>query len=364
MQIDFHHAATYVIARLAGFGHREAETVAYCAQYVDDATNTGTIYFGSGAMYTRICSAHKMVDPRNFEKQANHHVWIPFHFLPGNGRKRAGENPQGSFIEKIICKPNSYIAQDMVRACIEDRDALYGLHRLGVTMHVFADTWAHQQFAGVTHRANNVRALDDQDNPDPGFLGKLIDLFEDKVDQVSGGFVQDVLPLGHGGALTYPDLPYLKWKYRDYKGEIVQRNNAEIFSEAADEMCKAMQRYRTGEAQADVPGLTQESRGKIKEQMEAFRDEDGEDRHRKWLDTIRAGDFGFPPVRLDYRAKGAGSWKHQAVGTRRVHDRKNDTLTYHPSFLSSDWKLFHDAVLAHRFTVIHNILPRYGICAA
>ena len=93
MQIDFHHTATYVTARSAGFGHRKADTVAYAAQYVDDAINSGTLRFHNGAMYTRISSAHKMLDYRNFEKLANHHVWIPFHFLPGNGGKKAGENP-------------------------------------------------------------------------------------------------------------------------------------------------------------------------------------------------------------------------------------------------------------------------------
>jgi nucleoside 2-deoxyribosyltransferase len=71
MQIDFHHAVTYVVARLAGFGHREAEVVAYCAQYVDDATNTGEIIFENGAMYSRICSAHKMLDYRNFDELAS-----------------------------------------------------------------------------------------------------------------------------------------------------------------------------------------------------------------------------------------------------------------------------------------------------
>ena len=85
MQIDFHHTVTYVAARAAGFGHREGETIAYCAQYVDDAVNSGTIRFLNGAMYSRISSAHKMLDYRNFEKLANHHVWLPFHFLPGNG---------------------------------------------------------------------------------------------------------------------------------------------------------------------------------------------------------------------------------------------------------------------------------------
>lgn len=29
-----------------------------------------------------------------------------------------------------------------------------------------------------------------------------------------------------------------------------------------------------------------------------------------------------------------------------------------------DWKLFHDALLARWFAVIHDILPQYGICAA
>ena len=84
MQIDFHHGVTYVVARSAGLGHREAETVAYCSQYVDDATNSGVVHFDNGAMYSRISSAHKALDYRNFDKLANHHVWIPFHFT---GRK-------------------------------------------------------------------------------------------------------------------------------------------------------------------------------------------------------------------------------------------------------------------------------------
>jgi len=93
MQIDFHHAVTYVVARLAGFGHREADVVAYCAQYVDDAINDGEIIFDSGAMYSRICSAHKGLDYRHFDVLASRRVWVPFHFLPANGGKKAGENP-------------------------------------------------------------------------------------------------------------------------------------------------------------------------------------------------------------------------------------------------------------------------------
>ena len=141
MQIDFHHAATYVIARYAGFGHNEAGIVAYCAQYVDDATNNGTIKFHNGAMYSRISSAHKSLDYRHFDKLASHHVWIPFHFLPGNGGKRAGENPSDDFIDKIVCTPNSHVARDMVRECIIEKEKLYGLHRRDHQGRDQADQW-------------------------------------------------------------------------------------------------------------------------------------------------------------------------------------------------------------------------------
>ena len=103
MQIDGHHTLTYIVARLAGFNHNQASNIAYSAQYVDDATNSGTIHFKNGAMYTRISSAHKMLDYRNTDELANHQVWIPFHFLPGNAGKPAGENPEGSFITKLVC---------------------------------------------------------------------------------------------------------------------------------------------------------------------------------------------------------------------------------------------------------------------
>jgi hypothetical protein len=144
MQIDFHHATTYVAARLAGFPRDSADIIAHAAQYVDDCTSSGIINFDNEALYSRISSAHKMLDPRNADDLANHLVWIPFHFLPGNDGLGEGQNPIGTFINKLICKPDSPIARQMVRQTILEQDRPYGLHRLGVAMHVYADTWAHQ----------------------------------------------------------------------------------------------------------------------------------------------------------------------------------------------------------------------------
>ncbi len=354
MQIDFHHGVTYVAARLAGFEHEAASLIAYCAQYVDDATNAGLIRFDNGALFSRISSAHKMLDYRNFQELAIHRVWIPFHFLPGNGGLPVGEDPQGKFIDKLICRPNSDVAQQMVRECIERRDAPYGLYRLGITMHVYVDTWAHQGFAGVNHRVNEAKNLvDAHGQPDR----KL-------TDRLTGYFVSEALPLGHGAVLSHPDKPFLRWGYTNGRGEKIARNNPKDFLEAADSMCKAMQRYLKGDPDAIVPGLPEPDKSLIALMLEGITDDSGSVRHQKWLDAIAWGKFSFGKANVTYIPKGKDSWKFLALGTEDSVERGNEVFPYHASFLASGWKLFHDALQAHHFYIIHDLLPKYGICAA
>ena len=354
MQIDFHHAVTYVVARLAGFSHSKADIIAYCAQYVDDANNSGVIKFDNKSMYRRISSAHKMLDYRNLRELANHHVWIPFHFLPGNSGKPQGENDKASFINKIICVPDSFIAQDMIRACIEEQDELYGLHRLGVTMHVYADTWAHQQFAGVNDKVNEASHIQ-------GSGGKTATKLRDKL---ANFFIGETFPLGHGAVLSYPDQPHLEWSYTNGNNKKIKRNNPLDFLEAADKMCQAMQRYQLSDPEAQVDGLPESDKKKIDRMLRTTREEDGHKRHEKWLKAIADGKFSFGPSRLTYIPKGKGSWKHKAIGTKEWVDGPEDRFAYKKSFLKSNWKCFHDALQAHRFAILHNILPKYGICAA
>jgi len=209
MQIDFHHAVTYVSARCAGFPHDEAEIIAHSAQYVDDATNGGIIEFENGAMYNHTASAHKMLDYKNTRELANHLVWVPFHFLPGNGGMEADKNPDGGFIQKLICRPDSHVARDMLRAMALDRNKPYALHRLGISMHVYADTWAHQGFAGVIHQCNQADDIESNMADRDGSL----------LDKLKNFFVSKSFPLGHGAVLSHPDQPYLIWKYKNGLGE-------------------------------------------------------------------------------------------------------------------------------------------------
>jgi hypothetical protein len=348
MQIDFHHTVTYVVARAAGFDHPDAEVLAYSAQYVDDAIVKGPVNFDIGAMYMRISSAHKSLDPENLDNHENRMVWQAFHFLPGNGGRIAGEDPPGSFIDKLVCTPDSPIAREMLSSCINNQEKPYSLHRLGVTMHVYADTFAHQGFAGVSHEINKVR--------NAGAVDSHSGLLQTWGDRLLEGVVP---PVGHGRAQFLPDLPFLTWHYSNWRDVYVERNNTDTFLQAADAMCKAMRRYRQKDATADVIGLTDGDTQHIRELFLKEKDTDPTKRHQNWLKAIGEGQFSFGSVTLEYADLGPTSWKAQALGTS--DDRQE--YPYRVGFLNMNWKLFHDALQLHRLIVLHDILPKYGICS-
>ncbi len=375
MQIDFHHAVTYVLARTAGFEHDKAEVLAYGAQYVDDATKAGIILFDNNAMYSRVCSSHKAVDLQNLDNIENLQVWLPFHFLPGNGGLPPGADPEGTFIRKIVCKPNSYVAREMVERCIVEQDRAYGLHRLAVTMHVYADTWAHQGFAGVL---NDINKVDDAE--DTGKSGA----FDKGVGHWLEDLVAHAIPeVGHGQARELPDMPFLQWQYKNGKGELVKRDNAAFFMEAAEEMCKAMQRFLKKDPKAEAPGLDAVTRERIRTRLAGIKNADSAARHKQWLEDLAADAFGFGAVALSYdedrwksealtvqgmravkavaAGAGAGGGTVAAVNAKDLESMR--LYKYRPDFLGANWKLFHDAVQAHRLVVLHDILPKYGICS-
>lgn len=355
MQIDFHHATTYVLARLAGLPRPQAEIVAYAAEYVDDATNDGPVRFENGALYDRLASAHKMLDYRNFAALANHRVWVPFHFLPGNGGLEAGKSPPGAYVDRLVCKPDSVVARELVRAAVEARERPWGLHLLGVTMHVYADTWAHQGFVGLNHELNEVHDVVGEDGrPD-----------QDLLERLANYFIGSALPIGHGAALSYPDRPWLRWAYVDGRGRRVERDNLAIFLGAVDGVYEAIRRFVTNRPSGGIPRMAARDREAIAALLGGLRAASGDERHAAWLDAIGDGTFSFGADRgLRYIAKGEGSWKHVALGTVKARDDEDDRFPFSADFLQSDWKRFHDALQVFRLRVLVDVLPRYGIVAA
>ena len=239
---------------------------------------------------------------------------------------------------------------------MRDSDRPYALHRLGIAAHVFVDTWAHQGFAGVNHRINEVSQVKRDGQLDPSFARKVSHFFD-------GWLHQAVPPIGHGAALSYPDRPFLRWSYVNGRGEQVVRDNPRDFVEAADELCRVFQRYRLDSPRADVEGLPESLIDALRTRFTTWADRDEHVRHEKWLRALAADEFGIGPIELRYVAKGEGSWKHSALGDA-VERERGRVHPYSDDFLRSDWKLFHDAAKAHRRSVVDDILPRFGICVA
>lgn len=377
MQIDFHFGVTYIVARMAGFSPKESHTIAYSAQYVDDAVHEGMLTFQNRASYKFIASAHKMLDYRNFRELANKYVWIPFHFLPGNQIEDRYKDRVDNFLQKLVCRPNSLVAKDLLKLCVENRNQKFSLHLLGVVMHSYADTWAHQGFCGITSHLNIVGNIYDytgvkdkemHEYIDRYYKGKYVSWisslfkkfsFEKLIDVLKSAFLNEINPIGHGSVLSYPDLPYIRWKYQNWNGDIIERNNPADFFEAVVNMLYAMKKFR-GEELQNLDVYSQDLK-LINQFLEDNNSNNSSIRLQAWLSKIRNGEFSFGSEGCDYLVEGEDSWLNKALGFKRPQDFQFDNLRFRHEFMESDWKSLHDAIAYQKFAVLNLILPKYGI---
>ena len=371
MQIDMHHSLIYVLARLAGFDDAQSQVIAYSSQYVDDATGEGTIRFDNKARFDRISSAHKMLNYRNLSALARHRSWIPFHFLPGNELCPSWDGLVPEYVQRLVCRPNSAPAQQMVARCIEDQDSPHALYRLGITLHTYADTWSHQGFAGIDHEVNRVQDILDWHGASSVEMNRYVasfygrSPFERLKDRIVALFAEHRSPVGHGAVLGFPDRPYLRWKYRNFNGEVVARDNPSDYLDAADHMYSVLCMFRQQSFDSDGWQCVPEpDRQVIQTLIEDVHLPDGRERHYSWLRAIADSRFSFGAAEIHYQAKGRGSWKHAALGSTAVVDRGDEVYSFDPRFLESHWKLFHDALQQHRTVVLQEIMPSVQLCAA
>jgi hypothetical protein len=349
MQIDFHHTVTYVLARLAGFEHQEAVIIAHSAQYVDDATNRGTIAFNNGNQYDHIASSHSVTDVlHNLSNVEDYKVWVPFHFLPGNNGRPAGQGKDVCINQRMLCQPDSFVAADLCHAALAAKGNQNALHRLGITIHVYADTWAHQRFCGFMDHLNTSH-----DESQEGFLERV------------EAFAAEIASLGHGDVSVHPDQPFRTWKYRDSNNEEVSRSNSDIFIEACGQIFQLLLAYQgAGGTQVQIG---EQDRALLLGSLKGFNSEDAATRHQQWLNLLAHGGFSFNALTqeqildLQYMPKGIGSWKYEALGTEASTDYEGQIFSYSESFETSNWKLFHDALKAHQAEVLNILLPKYDL---
>ena len=148
MQIDMHYYATYTLARAAGIEPDDARIIATSAQFVDDNVAGSHVDFRDGSRIDQEATAHHPIDLSNRDGRDQRRVWAPFHFIPGN----VGDG----YTERLKCRMDSLIVRELRDHNLTYADRDFALHLLGITAHVYADTFSHYGFSGVSSRGNRV----------------------------------------------------------------------------------------------------------------------------------------------------------------------------------------------------------------
>ena len=151
-----HYYAAYAMARLAGLRPKAARTIATASQYVDDAVEADIQHHENGNNLAPIVTAHRLVELiENRDVNDQPFVWVPFHFFPGN---KGPENKDQVFTEQLICRKDSPLINELIDQYLDLKDRPFALELIGLIAHVYADTFSHAGFSGVSSRRNKVEA--------------------------------------------------------------------------------------------------------------------------------------------------------------------------------------------------------------
>ena len=240
MQKDFHYYATYCAAYIAGYSHKESLAIGYSAQFVDCCSKTLlTKLNGPKSAATTQLQLEMMdakLDPVGLQNITR--IWSAFHFLPGDlyaEKKRVSQIYRNKY--RLICKPNGNLVKDTVKLA-KDR----GIPAVGIAMHVLADTWAHQNFAGTPSLVINNTTFHFYEILDDGQRRKIEfrhnPSAEDDLEKsiYTNSLYQSqehsIMNLGHGRAGHLPDYSFVRYAYlpawADYE-EVIKDNPSDYY---------------------------------------------------------------------------------------------------------------------------------------
>lgn len=159
MNVEFHYYSTAFLAVKAGFSASEAATLAYAGQYVDHHHRSFEIQTPRGTLFSGPTQNFSFWDRSTVDE-----ILAPFHFLPAGpegGRPLASVRQDGATSIWDV-RPNSTPAKTLLVEALKTKN----LHRIGLALHTFSDTWAHQNF---TARNEPWNRLDPSNRlPSPG----------------------------------------------------------------------------------------------------------------------------------------------------------------------------------------------------
>ena len=141
MNIEFHYYITKYLALNAGFEDDEAEIIAYSSQFVDDNFTRFKIETPDDDFYENYITQTMNISK---PKKKLLRVYLLYHFMPGDPTTPKVRRRDGK-MHILMTTPGNTIAQDIFYSANKD-DNLYSL---GISSHMLADTFSHQNFVGT-----------------------------------------------------------------------------------------------------------------------------------------------------------------------------------------------------------------------
>ncbi len=307
MDIEFHYYITYILADKAGFSRNDAATIAYASQHTDDNTYHYCINFEKENPYLNIVS-QTMDITKPQEKRKT--IYPIFHFFPGDSTCATAARKDGR-THPFNTTPDSPRARDMFKEALATKDP----YRIGIATHVYADTWAHQNFCGLKDDFNAIA--------EPGNI-----------------FIPNI---GHADARTNPDMIGHEWVDKRLVEEHAHISNNGRFMEAAEKIFHAFRRHQN--PAVDDSALAESWGGvksALKEAMNA-RSVLGDVFHLSQRERIEA----YRGICSDMPVYEAEQWRHDAVIKDEFEVDFFDKYWAGKDFPTSPWYRFQEAARTH-----------------
>ncbi len=146
MNAEFHYYAIYFLCRRSGMGSERCSDIAFASQYVDNAILAYDIDDGGFAYRTEVTQNYIFWDESTLRD-----IYLPFHFIPGEIEKARAQRIDGA-ASRWTVTPDSPLAKELLVEALRSGDDF----RIGIALHSYADTWAHQHFSGRVEPGNVV----------------------------------------------------------------------------------------------------------------------------------------------------------------------------------------------------------------
>lgn len=217
MDINFHYYAVKTLAVLAGFQEGKAQMIANFSQFVDDFTiysklrlsdvpdfakhlakkdKTGWIFYPVTTGFDNWFEMVRLTKTKNQK-----YITVPFHFIPPHCKLNEDKKGDDRIAWRVV--PAQMNTESLIQGLLRNARERYkaapdspeNLIRIGLLLHIFADTYAHQNFSGFWGWENYC------------YLTKCYDISKGKdvTDQYSPSFFHQMFAIGHAEANHAPD---------------------------------------------------------------------------------------------------------------------------------------------------------------